>query len=286
MNDTELIEGWQASGLSRKKYAQSIGVSESTVANAKERQKKYTTGLFTVDLGAPLALSGDWMIIGDIHVPCTDYDLALKVVKVARKAKISRLLIAGDLFNLDGFSKYLAIISPPSFDVEVKAAAHLFKVWLEWFDEIKFLPGNHDYRLPKYTRGAFDMEKLSVLVSSSGKVTTSNFAWCTIDTPEGVWRVTHPANYRRNPMSVANEIARNCNQNVWSFHEHHLGISFADNGRSVIVNGGGLFDPAKIAYAVLEDSTSPRMVPGFGFLKRGCPMLFGRAPFTNWDGWV
>lgn len=285
MNDTELIQGWESSGLSRKKYAASIGVSESTLANAKERQKKYTTGLFVVDLGRPLTLEGDWMIVGDIHVPCTDYDLAMSVVRVAKRAKLKRLLIAGDLFNLDGFSKYLAILNPPSFDQEIKAATHLFAKWLEWFDEVIFLPGNHDYRLPKYTRGAFDMEKLLQLVNTSGKVRTSNFAWCEIQTGAGLWRVTHPANYRKNPMSVANELAKKFGCNMITFHEHHLGKTWDDSGTRVVVNGGGLFDPSKIAYVALEDTTSPTMTPGFVMLKNGIATCFGKAPFTDWSIW-
>lgn len=286
MTDAELIADLKSSGMSERDYAKVNGISRSDISNAKERLKKTPTAaaLFSVDIGKPLTLTGDWLIVGDVHVPTTDYPLAQRVGKVASKLGIPGLIIAGDLFNFDLFSTYPRVSRLPGWKQERDAARQLLKEWLEVFERVVILPGNHDRRIQKWSYGELEEEDIFGMVTSSDKVRTNAFGWCTIKAKTGVWRVTHPRDYSRKPLNVAGTLAGKFHQHIISFHEHHLGISWSADS-NIIVNGGGLFDPEKMAYTQFEDNTSPFMQRGFVALKDGYPMLFGREPFTRWADW-
>lgn len=231
--------------------------------------------------GKPWALSGDWLIIGDVHVPCTDWHLAGLVAEVAKKHKIKRLLIAGDLFNMDSFSAYDQVIEPPTWAQEREAAKVLLGKYLEWFGEIKILMGNHERRLQRYTAGAFDTGDILSLITTNERVQLSPYGYCMIDD----WRVTHPKNYRQIPLSQANDLSTLHECHIISFHEHHCGKSWSKSGRHVIVNGGSLADETRLAYMVLDDRPTPRSKRGFVKLQNGVAELYGPPPFTDWSGY-
>jgi hypothetical protein len=240
-----------------------------------------------VDLGQPLTLEGDWMIVGDVHVPTIDYGLARLMVQVAKKHLTHpRLLIAGDYFSQDQFSKYEPAIAGPSWKQEQAAGKKLMDGWLEDFDEIVALMGNHDRRLTKKLDGAMDGVDIYRMLTHDPKLAVSNYGWCTINTNAGPYRVTHPTQYSVKQLALADELALKYQCHTISFHEHHLGVGFDRFGRYLVVNGGGLFDASQFAYVNLDDSKSPVMKSGFVLLKNGTPYLFGKAPFTDWSAWI
>lgn len=258
--------------------------------------------LFNVlPLGEAWTLEGDWMIVGDVHVPTTDYDFAVLVTAIARRhLKAPRkLLIAGDLFNMDGFSKYDQIGKMAMWYQERDAAHQLFKEWLEVFSEIRFIMGNHDRRIEKWTNGNLNGADLitSVMqeVSEDGKIETqigggrvwvSDWGWCTINTERGPWRVTHPKNYSVNQLTVADTLAQKFQQNIISHHEHHVGMGFDRYKRFVIVNNGGLHNWRKMEYVVKDDGKNAGMANSFVMLKNGYAHLFGDERFTDYGRWL
>lgn len=133
----------------------------------KDKNRKYFE---TLKLGTPLQLRGDAIIIGDIHVPTTDYDFSKLVTIVAAKHGIKRLVIGGDVFNMDSFSTYDAIVKQPTWIQERDAARILFKEWSDWFDEIYVIMGNHDRRLQKWSDGQLDEQDIFGMVTTSDKV--------------------------------------------------------------------------------------------------------------------
>lgn len=234
----------------------------------------------------PLQLSGDYMIVGDVHVPTTDYRLAQLVARVGKKHLTNpRLIIGGDFFNFDAFSNYPAVVPSYSWREERKAAECLLSEWLETFTDIVIIMGNHDRRIQRWSMGALEESDIFGMVVSSPKVKVSNVGWLTVTTSQGVYRVTHARNYSVNRLTVADQLAQKFQQNIIQFHEHHLGLSFDKFGRWLIVNGGGLFDPSQMVYARLDDNKSPAMVPGFVMLKNGVPHLFGDR-LTDWAEWL
>jgi len=208
-------------------------------------------------------------------------------------------LIAGDLFNMDGFSKYDQIGKLAMWYQERDAAHQLFKEWLEVFSEIRFMMGNHDRRIEKWTNGNLNGADLitSVLqeVSEDGKIETqigggrvwvSDWGWCTINTERGLWRVTHPKNYSINQLTVADTLAQKFQQNIISHHEHHVGVGFDRYKRFVIVNNGGLHRWNQMEYVVKDDGKNAGMANSFAMLKGGYVHLFGDERFTDYSRWL
>jgi len=240
-------------------------------------------------MGKPWLLQGDYMVVGDIHSPTTNWEFASLVAKIAVKylKKPRKLIIAGDLFNADAFSFYTPVMEMPSWAQERDATRALITEWMKTFEEIRLIVGNHERRLQRFTAGAFDTaDILSLIVSNPDRVKMSAFSFCVITTPGGEWRVTHPGRYRQNPLSVAGDIALIRKQNVIAFHEHHIGMTMDKSGNYVVVNGGSLANPNLIPYMALIDDTKPSSKTGFVMLKNGAPYIFGPAPLTDWSHWL
>jgi len=236
-------------------------------------------------------LSGDWMIVGDAHVPYTDWEFAALVSEVAKKQLESprKLLLAGDFFSFDQFSTYAQVVEHPTWKQEKKAAKALLKLWFETFDEIYGLMGNHDRRLQKFVAGAFDeTDILAMVYSNPDKLKWSNYGYCIIDTPTGEWRVTHPKNYSINQLNVAEQLSFKFHQNIISHHEHHAAVGFDRYGKYILVNNGCLLEQNKLTYATLDDSKSDAMMKAFCMLRGGYPYLFcdNGLPFTDWNYWL
>jgi len=240
--------------------------------------------LFEIDFGDPWRLSGDWMITGDVHLPCTDYDFMHLLLTVARKQNVKKLIVAGDTFTLDSFSKYEQVIKPITWAQERDAARVVISEWVEWFDEIRFIMGNHDRRMQKWAGGEFDEADIFGMITSSDKCHYSNWGWCVIDTPaEYPWRVTHSSNYSVNQLTAAGELANKFQMNIISHHQHHLAIGWDKYKRFVVVDNGAMVDSKKLAYVMLDDNKMPNMTNGFTMLQNGVAHPFGKWPFTDWE---
>ena len=243
-------------------------------------------GLFDplAELPPPLHdLSGDFIIIGDVHVPSTDYEFAQLPVMIAKKhlKKPRKLIIAGDWWNMDTFSCYPEIVKSVTFQQEAKASEHLMKILCEAFDEIYYIMGNHDRRIERFSRGQITP---GMLMKERGNVTISEWGHCIVN---NTWRVTHSSNYSVNQLVVADQLAQKYQMNIIAHHSHQFAIGTDRYGRYTIINNGGLFDPGKLIYAILDDNKSPAMIPGFTMLKNGYPYLFGKiGMFTDWDRWL
>ncbi len=227
------------------------------------------------------------MVVGDVHLPCTDVDFAGLLVRVAQKYALKRLIVGGDFFNMDAFSFYTNCIPPPSWTQERDAAREIIADWLDWFDEVYFLMGNHDRRLQRWANGEFDESDLFGMITSSDKCRYSNWGWCVVNTPAAYpWRVTHAKEYSVNQLTVAGELANKFQMNIISHHEHHLAHGWDKYKRFVTVNNGGLFDADKFAYAVLDDNKKSSMTKGFTRLQNGVAHIYGEYPYTDWEGMV
>jgi len=223
-------------------------------------------------------LTGDWMICGDPHCPFVDWQMAEQVAARASNYSIRKLLIGGDVFDMQAMSVYSAIVPRARIGAQEAAAEYLIQSWSEQFDEIDMILGNHDCRLLRLLNGAMpDSTFEDIFMSLMGnpdKVRISTYAYAIIESEHGDWRVTHPRNYSRVPLSMARQLAHKYHQHIVSFHEHHDAEGFDTSGDYVVRNVGCLADPEKFAYVQLVDSTAPKMMQSFGMIKNG-----------KWRGW-
>lgn len=245
--------------------------------------------LFSNRLEQPETLYGDAVIVGDVHAPCTDYDLAGMVGPIAEHnlTPPRQLIIAGDLFNLDFASSYLSIVQLPTWRQERKAAKQLLSEWLRIFDDVFIFPGNHERRLARMTNGEMAMDDLIGMVDDDPRVVVSNIGYCWLDTITGRWRITHARNYSVVQLRVSESLSHKYNCHIINHHQHHLAIGMDRYKRHVIVDNGALVDPEKLAYVMLDDSSSGGMARGFTLIKNGVPhLLSNERGFTDWDRYL
>jgi predicted phosphodiesterase len=233
-------------------------------------------------LPQPIELTGDYMIVGDVHVPYTDWALARRVAQVARAEGIARLIVAGDFWNYDSYSHYPPMVAPPSWQTERKSGKLLAREWAQTFEEIIFTMGNHERRKQKLTAGEEDDTDIFAPLASVANIRSNPLGWCIVHSGGVTWRVTHPKNYSINQLTVADTLAQKFDCNVISFHEHFLAQGFSRYGQHVIVNGGCLVDPGKLAYVNLDDSKGAGMKRGFVSLRGGYVQLYGDR-ITDWS---
>jgi len=264
--------------------SQKYGTSTMQTVKFLENSKRNEPREFQViSLGTPLFLQGDAIIVGDVHAPATDWGFAQNVVRVAQKRKITRLIIAGDFFNGDAWSKYPHIMTPPTWAQERDAGRLLLMDWLEVFSEIAVIMGNHDRRMQKANAGEVDAADIFGMLVQNPKITVSNFGYLSINSGGEVYRVTHPRNYGRNQLTVPGQLALKHDCHVIGFHAHHLAKGRDVYGRHITIDGGCLADPAKLAYVQLDDSTSASMDRGFVALQNGVCDVLGLWPYTDWS---
>lgn len=270
-----------------EQHAEALAMPMSIYNARMETARRIQAAQPYFSLGTPLRLSGDWVIIGDVHVPFTDLDWAETVAVIGRKhLEYPKLIIAGDFLNMDVFSKYPHLVNIPSWAQERDMARAMFEMYLETFSEIVIIMGNHERRAQRFTSGAFDEVDIFGMLTSSDKVKTSNYGYCTVETQNGTYRITHPVNYGINQLTVVDNLAQKYCQHIIGFHEHHLSIGWDKFGRHVVVNGGCMVDPAKLAYVSLDDNRAAAMKQGFVMLKGGTPYIFGKSPVTDWKKWL
>lgn len=291
-DNDELFTRLQESGLPEKTFwkvycshAMTYDAFHGRIWRAKNKIPD-ASNLFTHDFGQPLALSGDWMIVGDVQLPTTDYNFAMLPAAIAQKhlKKPRQLLICGDLMNMDAFSAYENQIGLPGFRQEVEAARALLLTWYKVFDRIVWVSGNHEARISKRSHGSILMQDLGMLVNA--RVETSEFDRVVIDTSSGKWTVPHGSDYSINQLTIADALVAKYRTHIILHHQHHCSIGFDRYKHNIIIDNGGLFNSWHMAYVQMTTSKKANMQNGFTMLRDGYPHLFSREPFTDWDAWL
>lgn len=278
-----LVHALKQAGVSQRKIAEQTNLTKPIVQDIIERLKPQPAEFDVIPVREPLTLIGDWIIAGDVHVPATSWEMACRVSRVAERTGINRLIIAGDLFNMDAFSIYPKSGRTTAWAQERDAARVLLRDWLEVFTEIVILTGNHDARLIKWADGQLEESDIFGMVIQNPKITTSPLSWCTITSGGQLWRVTHPGSYSRNQLIVASDLALQFQCNIISFHEHKLARGRDRYNRYTVVNGGMLADATRLDYTRMVDRASAAaMVQGFVMLRNGYATEYGDDSYTDW----
>lgn len=220
-----------------------------------------------------LRLEGDWALVGDLHCPYVDWELALEMTEHARRKRVRQLLICGDVFDFQSLSSYPVVHPPPTPELETSVARAVMGLWGEWFSVIKVLTGNHDLRLFRALQGQVEDESVLALLMQRLDIERnaewSVYGYCVIETPTGIWRVTHPKNYSRLPLSTAQKLADKHRQHIIMFHGHMTAVGLSASGQHVIASVGCMADPGKLPWVQLVDNTTPAMTQSYALLLDG-----------------
>jgi hypothetical protein len=238
-----------------------------------------------IDLGKPLELCGDAVIVGNVHCPATNFDFAHLVSRIGEKLGITTLIIAGDFFSLDVYSRFPHIVNPPTWAQERDAGKVLLDDWLETFSRVYIIMGNHERLIQKANAGAFDDADIFATLTTSAKVTTSNFGYCSLSSGERVWRVSHGREYSVNQLTVGAKLALKHQCHIISHHQHHAAIGRDRYKRYCVVDNGSLVNQDHLAYVTMDESRKPNMANAFAVIREGYPYLFDAA-LTDWAYWL
>lgn len=228
----------------------------------------------------------DFMVIGDVQLPTTDYDFATLPAMIAKKhlKKPRKLIIGGDFWNMDAWSKYKSVLALPAWINEREAARNLLTIYSQVFQEIWMIAGNHERRLLEHLDGQWDFQDVLTASLPSGHVKATVRDRCTVNTSQGKYTILHGDNYSKKSLNNADEWAQKFQSHVISHHEHHAAIGMDRFDRYYCVNNGGLFDQKKMSYVQIKTNTMANMSKGFTLVKKGYPYLF--ADWTDWKMWL
>ncbi len=303
----ERLREFLAAGLSYSRIAELLGISyNATRQKARDLGVPSTAispgarhiappevptynGAFVLDGD----LGGGLVVCADVHAPCTDWAMAAKVGAIGAKylKKPRRLVICGDLLNFEVFSKWDMLITLPPFEVERAAAQYAIQSWLDVYDDIYLTMGNHDYRLFKAMKGAFDgdtlIELLQALICNDERVHISVYPYMSVVCQNsGNWRITH-GEYAQTPLFKARRLSVLHHSNVITAHQHGCAAGLDESRHYAVMDLPALVDPERLAYVMLADTTKPRMARGFAAILNGAAYLFSDNPaLTDWGRWL
>ena len=280
-------------GVPVEDLAEEVGMRPTTLdrrlrewAKVNDADKLRRPGQKQIRWDKPPIFSGDATIAGDFHLPYLDYDFAETMLETSGilLQRPRRLIIAGDLFNLDAFSSYLATNpNTTSFRTELNAAAKFLEDALEVFSRIEVLLGNHELRFIYRLLGQVGHDELGKLVGVEG-VNFHEFSHCVLGTATGEWRITHQRNYSINSQTVGKKLAHKFRQHIITHHQHKVSKGFDDSGRSVIIDNGCMADPGYFDYVNQTDNTAPVMTQSFVIVRSGVGNLFvNNEAFTDYE---
>lgn len=207
------------------------------------------------------ALAGDW------HIPFVDYDTVTDLFAAAEEHGTKTLLVPGDFWDCDNFSKFIKQAHTTSFEQEVENVAFVMDMLADVFDKVYFCRGNHENRWMNLTNGMSNMEGLFAHTMNRNldyEVTRDDHM--VLHQGEEKWYVCHPKSFRQVNLSVAKDLAAKKLCNIASFHGHQWAQGRDRSGKFKLLDGGGMFNKHALAY--LRDSTTyPETRGGFYILK-------------------
>jgi hypothetical protein len=206
----------------------------------------------------------------DLHAPQHDAAAIELALERARQTDTKRLIIAGDALNLGWASSFLGRTgySPEDTEEEFQVCEQLFKQILTVFDQIIIVGGNHcEGRWSKVIGGQVEFARLLRMILGDevvNKMVITERRYCTIDTPNGVWRFTHQAGKgRKRQLSMAEELASVTGQHIVMGHQHYLGAVVDRTGKYWCIDGGHMCDPSLMEYKNHMDSLHTSWASGF-----------------------
>ena len=234
-------------------------------------------------------ISGDVLIVSDLHIPYTDVNLLATATAVAGMFSIKKMVSVGDFFDFERLSKFDfgADVTTPAQDLYMGST--LLSKLRKQFSEIWLLRGNHDERLIKFLKTIKRMyETHPELAEYSGIIGTdmSKTAWeqykeflemdgvHVSNHPKALidnkFLVVHPSSYSMVPGNVEERIVQKYWKHVIGTHGHDSCLRFDRSGMFIVGRIGGLVDANKIFYKQMRVTTHPEWVNGFAWTYKWC----------------
>lgn len=275
-------------------YEQAHPEHTQELLRARKARGKCLGGIYSQLLDVarnPLTIESDNVAItSDYHAPFYDNDLLLHLFDIANEQKTKDLIIAGDLWDCDNYSRFASMAESgmqisQTFTGETEEVQKLLRRILGAFDRVFICRGNHEKRWIDLNAGKMGMKELFALTRPSNM---SEDAWderVHITTDDHInliqkgqlWLCCHPRNFRITPLSVARDLSAKHLCNVIVAHGHAFNQGRDRSGKFRVADGGGLFERTALDYT-RETTCHPMTRSGFFILRDGVLMPFeGKA---------
>jgi hypothetical protein len=220
------------------------------------------------------------LLLGDAEIPDHDSEVFEAAIAIARKFDIKDLILTGDLIALDSFSKWMrAQVYQLAFREELDPMIMTIKVFLQTFDRIKYISGNHERRLNHAVDGHIN---IGDFLTNIPGLEFSEYAYLDLKSGDQDWLVCHQKNFSVVPLSVPTKIAEVRQKNIWCAHNHRLAKGKDKSGRYHVVEGGHCRSVSHTAYKMLQVTTHPDWNAGFGMIINGYPHLVDKESLDFW----
>ncbi len=215
----------------------------------------------------PRISSSDGVAVwSDLHIPFFHEDFCNSALDFAKKNKIKKLILNGDVLDQTCFLRVQKPDPRHMFETEIEEGQRFFEILLSQFKEITWVMSNHDKRLIYFLGKQINSSQFLRLVTNDPKVKITDYHWAEIDD----WLVVyHPKNARKVPLSLARDMARKYRKSMIQAHDHMFALGLDDSGEDIIACGGYMADRSKLDYVNLELNTYPAWQHGFFWVKDG-----------------
>ena len=235
----------------------------------KTRQTFGRSPRFMIDAAFnPLIVKSKRVIVaGDWHIPFQDSVFCNKMIKFAEQEDIRDIIIPGDFWDCDNYSRFVKLCWDNTFAQEKENVAEWLGILREHFDNIAFCRGNHEKRWIDMNAGRMGMEELfaTTQITDGYEVTLDDHI--ILNSKGHKWLVSHPRNFRQANLSVGRDLAAKYHCNVFVAHGHQWAQGTDRSGRYVVLDGGGMFDAGALEY--LRNTTCYPAVQGGFYVLRG-----------------
>ena len=265
--------GLDAPALVRALAERGVARSQSSVEHRRDRLKLFAqVQPSAVVVGQPLTMTGDALLLFDVHAPFHDADWLNRCIELALRWKVNQVGIGGDLIDLAAFSPYGRDAEVEAED-EIRATEQILSALTASFATVYYVGGNHEVRLARQLGCALDLERIMTLWVHGERVTVSDYHWFRLVSGDETYLIEHPRNASMHATIVPKALCAKFGCNVVAGHGHQWGITRDVSGRYWAVDAGICADPRRLRYAEMEHSTRPVMLQGAVIVKEGLPVL-------------
>lgn len=253
-------------------------------ANAYGRKSRAKKGMYAQmidEIYNPIIVtSQNVAITSDYHIPFYDNDLLNQLLTVPEEHGTTDLIIAGDFFDCDDYSRFTHLTPPACFDSECEEVKKVLNRILNVFTNVYICRGNHEKRFIDMNAGKINMPQMFALCRPSYMsedaweervhITRDDHIHLFQKDSNGMqlWLCCHPKNYRQINLSVGKDLAAKHQCHVIVAHGHQWAQGYDRSGTFHLLDGGGLFDRDALAY-LRDTATNPMTHGGFYVLKDG-----------------
>ena len=263
-------------------------------------------------------IEGDVLILSDLHIPYHNAAHVNRCIMAAKKAGVTKLILAGDALDMRAFSHWpddftdserlmaskavtseilllakeldhataerlyqLADkITPESGNIseEINTAREFFKVLDQNFAEVWYMMGNHEKWVIRMLQKTISNADFARLFGVSPKWFVTPYYWCKLTSGGVPYQIEHPTNSGKGSSKRLVPIF-GCN--IIMGHNHHYSVQTDPSGKWLAIEPGTCADVSKIQYDNQRHGSHDMHVTGAVMVKGGKAHLLNQ--FTDWD---